>query len=130
MGYLNSVTLIGRLGNDLTLKKTKNDHSVCELRVCTQWKEETEWTSCVAWRRDAEIACAFLNKGDQVCVEGRLHTRKWMGDDGVEHYRTEVVVNRLVLIGEKKKTHQTARYNQPFSSPQPSSNESIDAIPF
>ncbi len=128
MGYLNSVTLVGRLGNDIVLKTTTNGHAVCELRICTQWKEDIEWTSCAAWRRDAEIAAEFLKKGDQVCVEGRLRTRKWLGEDGVENYRTEVVVNRLVLIGEKKQQEQKTRI--PAFEPHAPARENVDAIPF
>ena len=126
MGYLNSVTLVGRLGNDIEVRTTGGGHSVCELRICTQWKDETEWSSCVAWRGDADIAEKFLKKGDMVCVQGRLQTRKWMGKDGAERSRTEIVVNRLVLIESKKKQDRSLSDFQP----QVNVGGDVDAIPF
>ena len=125
MGYLNKVSIIGNLGNDLELKTTGNGHAVVELRIATKYKEDTEWTSCICWRREAEIAAQYLKKGDQVAVEGRLKTRKWAGQDGVDRYKTEVVVTQLILIGEKRETSSTKTHTTTFN---PEVN--LDAIPF
>ncbi len=125
MGYLNKVSIIGNLGNDLELKTTGNGHAVVELRIATKYKEDTEWTSCICWRREAEIAAQYLKKGDQVAVEGRLKTRKWAGQDGVERYKTEVVVTQLILIGEKRDASSTKTRTTTFN---PEVN--LDAIPF
>lgn len=61
-------------------------------------REQTEWHRCVAYRRLAEIAGEYLKKGSKVYVEGRLQTRKWQGQDGVERYTTEIVINDLQML--------------------------------
>ena len=40
----------------------------------------------------AGIVERFLKKGSKVYVEGSLQTRKWTGNDGIEKYTTEIVL--------------------------------------
>ena len=49
--------------------------------------------------RQAEIAGEYLKKGRSVYIEGRLQTRKYTDKDGVEKYSTEIVGDRMQLIG-------------------------------
>ena len=49
--------------------------------------------------RQAEIAGEYLKKGRSVYIEGRLQTRKWTDKEGVEKYSTEIVGDRMQLIG-------------------------------
>jgi single-strand DNA-binding protein len=59
-------------------------------------KEKTEWHRVVIFNdRLADVAEKYLKKGSKVYVEGQLSTRKWTGQDGVEKYTTEVVLNRF-----------------------------------
>jgi single-strand DNA-binding protein len=64
--------------------------------------EETEWFNVVAWGNLAEICNQYLSKGQQVYVEGRLQTRGWEDDDGKKHYRTELVVNEMIMLGDRR----------------------------
>jgi len=130
MGYLNKVSIIGNLGNDLELKTTGSGLSVVELRIATKYKEDTEWTSCICWRKEAEIAAKYLKKGDQVAIIGRLKTRKWAGKDGVERYKTEVIVTQLILIGDKRDGSSTRSHANNFQEPSFQPEVNIDAIPF
>ncbi|MBI1971600.1 MAG: single-stranded DNA-binding protein, partial [Candidatus Wildermuthbacteria bacterium] len=95
---LNKVFLIGRLTDNPELRTTTGGQPVCSLRVATNraWKdqqgqqhEEAEYHSVVAWRRLAEIASQYLQKGALVYIEGRLQTRSWQDQQGVKKYRTE-----------------------------------------
>jgi single-strand DNA-binding protein len=81
---------------------------VTNLRIATteQWKdkngdkqEKTEWHTVVLFGRTAEIAGEYLKKGRPVYIEGRLQTRKWTDKDGVEKYSTEIVGDRMQLLG-------------------------------
>src|SRR5690625_7826889 len=49
--------------------------------------------------RLAEIAGEYLRKGRPVYIEGRLRTRKWTGQDGVERYTTEIVAEQMQMLG-------------------------------
>jgi single-strand DNA-binding protein len=78
------------------------------LNIATseQWKdksgekqERTEWHRVVLFGRQAEVAGEYLKKGRSVYIEGRLQTRKYTDKDGVEKYSTEIVADRMQLIG-------------------------------
>ncbi|WP_417658655.1 single-stranded DNA-binding protein [Pseudidiomarina sp.] len=105
---INKVILIGNLGADPEVRYTQNNTAIANLSIATSetWKdkqtgeprEQTEWHRCVAYRRLAEIAGEYLKKGSKVYIEGRLQTRKWQGQDGVERYTTEIVINDLQML--------------------------------
>ena len=101
MSGLNKVILIGNLGKDPEMRFTPNGDAVTSFSVGVNDGKETEWFNIVAWKKLAETCNQFLSKGKQVCVEGRLHTRTWDGDDGQKHYKTEVNANKVVFLGAK-----------------------------
>jgi len=49
----------------------------------------------------AEIAGEYLKKGSQVYIEGRLRTRKWQDKDGQEKYTTEIIAERMQMLGAR-----------------------------
>jgi single-strand DNA-binding protein len=108
MASVNKVILLGNLGRDPETRYTTGGDAVCNLNIATseQWKdksgekqERTEWHRVVLFGRQAEIAGEYLKKGRSVYIEGRLQTRKYTDKDGVEKYSTEVVGDRMQLIG-------------------------------
>jgi single-strand DNA-binding protein len=62
-------------------------------------QERTEWHRIVLFGRNAEIAQEYLKKGSMSHISGELRTRKWTDKEGVERYATEIVGQRLTLIG-------------------------------
>lgn len=111
MAGVNKVIIIGNLGRDPEIKYTQSNVPVANFSVATseswkdkttgEWQEKTEWHRIVAWRHLAERAEKYLRKGKQVYVEGRLETRKWQGQDGVDKYTTEIVAVQLQMLGRK-----------------------------
>jgi single-strand DNA-binding protein len=108
MASVNKVILLGNLGRDPETRYTTGGDAVCNLSIATseQWKdkngekqERTEWHRVVLFGRQAEIAGEYLKKGRSVYVEGRLQTRKYTDKDGVEKYSTEIVGDRMQLLG-------------------------------
>ena len=108
MASVNKVILIGNLGRDPETRYTTGGDAVTNLNIATTdtWKdkngekqEKTEWHRVVLFGRQAEIAGEYLKKGRSVYIEGRLQTRKYTDKDGVEKYATEVVGDRMQLIG-------------------------------
>jgi len=105
---VNKVILIGNLGKDPEVKVTPSGTPVAKFTLATnerykdksgQWQDRTEWHNLVAWQRTAEIIGEYVKKGSKVYVEGRLQTSSW--DDkttGEKKYRTEIIVNDLVLL--------------------------------
>jgi single-strand DNA-binding protein len=70
-----------------------------------QRHDETEWFNVVAWGGLAEICKQHLSRGQQVYIEGRLQTRGWEDSEGKRHYRTEIVANEMVVLGERRPHH-------------------------
>jgi single-strand DNA-binding protein len=106
---VNKVTLLGNLGKDPEIKFLPSGQAVANFGLATsdrykdkagEWQDRTEWHNVVAYGRTAEIVRDYVKKGNKLYIEGRLTTRSWDDKDtGKKVYRTEVVVNDLVLIG-------------------------------
>lgn len=109
MGSVNKVFLVGNLGRDVELRHTASGSAVGNFSLATtdnwtdkssgQRQERTEWHRVVVWGRQAESLQPYLNKGKQICVEGRLQTREWNDRDGNKKYTTEIVADRITLLG-------------------------------
>ncbi len=106
---VNKVIIVGNLGQDPEVKYMPSGQAVCNISVATtdNWsdkasgekQEKTEWHRVVFFRRLAEIAGEYLKKGSQVYIEGRLQTRKWKDQSGVEKYTTEIIANEMQMLG-------------------------------
>lgn len=108
---LNKVLIIGRLGRDPEMRYTPSGRPVTTFSIATSrsWntsegerRTETEWFNVVAWGSLAEICKQYLNKGQQVYVEGRLQTRHWEDSEGQKHSATEIVANEMIMLGERR----------------------------
>jgi single-strand DNA-binding protein len=116
---LNKVIIIGNVGRDPEMRYTPSGRPVTSFSVATSrtWvsaegerREETEWFNVVAWGTLAEICKAHLSKNQQVYVEGRLQTRGWEDDSGKKHFRTELVANEMILLGERRSQQNDIDY--------------------
>lgn len=124
MANLNKVQLIGRLGThpeETIVGETK----VAEWTMATNdtWKdkngekqERTEWHTCKAWGRLADLAVNYLNKGSQVYVEGAIETRSWE-KDGAMRYKTEIKVFKIEFLDSKSS-----------EEPAPHSSSALDSL--
>ena len=111
MASVNKVILVGNLGRDPETRYMPDGAAITNVSVATsfQWndkasgekKEETEWHRVVFRGKLAEVAGEYLKKGSQVYVEGRLRTRKWQDKEGQERYTTEVVADRMQMLGSR-----------------------------
>ena len=117
MASVNKVIILGRLGRDPELRETASGTTVCRLAVATSRRykakdgskqEETEWHDISLFGKTAEIAGQYLKKGSEVYVEGRLHTRKYTGKDGVERYATEIQGEQMQLGARPTGEQQSA----------------------
>src|SRR6478672_13602764 len=108
MASVNKVILFCNLGRDPETRYTTGGDAVTNLNIATSEQrkdhsgakqERTEWHRVVLFGRQAEVAGEYLKKGRSVYIEGRLQTRKYTDKDGVEKYSTEIVADRMQLIG-------------------------------
>jgi single-strand DNA-binding protein len=105
---LNKVMLIGRLGQEPEMRYTPSGKPLTKFQVAVNrsWtsadnekKTETEWFTVVSWGKLAEICNQYLKKGQQVYIDGRLHTRNWKDDEGANHSVVEVVAQEMIMLG-------------------------------
>jgi single-strand DNA-binding protein len=130
---LNKVMIIGHLGRDPEMRFTPSGRPVTTFTVATNrtWNTgdgerhaETEWFNVVAWGNLAEICKQYLNKGQQVYVEGRLQTRRWEDSEGVKHNNVEIVASEMMVLGEKRESAQ------PLNDLQETDYQTDDEFPF
>lgn len=110
MASVNKVILIGNLGADPETRYLPSGDAVTNIRIATteNWKdksgekqEHTEWHRISFFGRLAEIAGEYLKKGSPVYIEGRIRTRKWQDKEGQDKYSTEIVADRMQLLGSR-----------------------------
>ena len=110
MASVNKVILVGNLGRDPETRYTTGGEAVTNVSIATTdtWKdkagekqERTEWHRVAFFGKLAEIAGEYLKKGSQVYVEGRLQTRKWQDKEGQEKYTTEIIADRMQMLGSR-----------------------------
>ncbi|MDB5901125.1 MAG: single-strand-binding protein [Betaproteobacteria bacterium] len=108
MASVNKVILIGNLGKDPETRYLPSGDAVTNISLATtdSWKdksgekqEHTEWHRVAFFGKVAEIAGEYLKKGSPVYVEGRIRTRKWQDKEGNDKYSTEIVADRMQLLG-------------------------------
>ncbi len=110
MASVNKVIIIGNLGRDPEVRYMPDGGAIANISVATTgtWKdksgekqERTEWHRVAFFGKLAEIAGEYLKKGSQVYVEGSLRTRKWQDKEGKERYTTEIVADRMQMLGSR-----------------------------
>ena len=110
---MNKTVLMGRLGRDPELKQARAGGSVLSISVATkdrekqgdQWQDVTDWHEVVLFGRQAEYLADKARKGDRVLVEGKSKVRKWVGKDGQEKQRSEVVAFSVELLSSAPGGH-------------------------
>jgi single-strand DNA-binding protein len=114
---LNKVMVIGHAGRDPEMRYIPSGKPVTSFSVATSrsWtnsegerRQETEWFNVVAWGNLAEICKQHIRKGQQVYVEGRLQTRSWEDHEGKKRFRTELVANEMILLGDRRGASEAA----------------------
>ena len=107
---LNRVQLIGNLVRDPEVRNTSGGRAVVNFSVATgrkwtdasgQTQEQTEFHNIVVFGKLAEICAQYLRKGSKVYVDGRLQTHNWEGEDGVKRYRTETILENMIMLDKK-----------------------------
>ena len=110
MASVNKVILVGNLGRDPETRYLPDGGAVCNFSIATteSWKdksgekqEKTEWHRVTAFKKLAEICGEYLKKGSSCYIEGKLQTRKYTDKDGAEKYATEIIADRMQMLGGK-----------------------------
>lgn len=144
-GTVNKVLIVGNCTRDPEIRFTQSGQKIANLSVATneRWtdrqsgekREKAEFHRVVIFdERLADVAEKYVKKGSKIYLEGSLQTRKWTGNDGVEKYTTEVVLQKFggvltMLDSPKNTTDDSGMYGGGGETPPPSGGLD-DEIPF
>ena len=116
---VNKVTLLGNVGKDPEIRSTPSGVMVASFGLATSdrfqdaqgnWQDRTEWHNLKAFKRTAEIVRDYVKKGSKLYIEGKLQTRSWDDKEtGFKKYRTEIIVNDLVLLSSREEGGGSSR---------------------
>lgn len=115
MASINRVVLLGNLTHDPELKSLPSGTSVCELRIAVNdrikrgdtWEDYAHYFDVTVFGAQAENCDAYLSKGRQVAVDGRLRWRSWEDKDGNKRSKVEVIADTVQFIGPKQDSGQS-----------------------
>ena len=141
---VNKVILIGNVGREPNVRYVDRDVAVASVSLATsdraytlpngtQVPERTEWHNVVSWNH-AEVIEKYVTKGAPLYIEGKLRTRSWDAQDGSKRYVTEILAERIELLGQKPQQTQEpapAPAAKPQTTPMPYPQETNDGdLPF
>ncbi len=123
---VNKVTLLGNVGKDPEIRSTAGGTMVASFGLATSdrfqdaqgnWQDRTEWHNLKAFKRTAEIVRDYVKKGSKLYIEGKITTNSWDDKEtGAKKYRTEILVNELVLLSGREEGSGGGGYSKPASS--------------
>src|SRR5918992_5246104 len=112
MSSVNEITLVGNLTRDPELRHTSNKKPVCVMGLATNrnWTdengerhEEPEYHRIVAFDRLAETCNQYLRRGRKIYARGRLQYRTYTGQDGMEKFSAEIVLEKMEMLDSMPK---------------------------
>jgi len=138
----NCCTFTGRLSKDPETRFLPDGKQVTNFTIAVgeSWKtkdgekkEKVEWVPVTIFGGLASVAAEYLSKGKQVLISGKLQTRSWDDKDGNKKYMTEVIADRMVMLGSKSDGGQgghSGNQQQGGVAPHDDVPDFDDSVPF
>lgn len=131
---MNQIICIGRLTKDVTVNYTTSQMAVARFTIALDRGKDkngesrgADFPSCVAFGKTAENLERFSGKGLRVAINGHIQTGSY-DKDGVKHYTTDIIADRIEFIDWKGQTNAAPSADQ---TGVPQGFEAIDEdIPF
>lgn len=127
---LNSISIQGRLTNDIELKQTNSGLSCCNLTIACERSysksgenRQVDFIDVVAWRSTAEFLSKYFKKGDMVIINGSLQTRTYEDKNGVKRKISEILASEVNFCGSKSNSTSNAKNNS-YDEPNTQSGNS------
>ena len=121
MRNLNIVAIVGRLGSDPEVKKTKNGKDFVQFNIANNRdygeSERVNWISCTAFGPVAELIAKYLKKGNKALFTGELQESKWE-KDGKNYSKLGVLVNTVEFLESSKSSGSSGQTFTPSVEPE------------
>jgi single-strand DNA-binding protein len=123
---VNTITVIGNVGRDPELRYANSGTAVLKFSVADTIgrddNKKTTWHDITVFGEMAENVGSALSKGQRVIIMGKLQKSKYMGRDGVEKEKAEIVADDVAL---------SLRWASNMTNiPSPTSPEELPEDPF
>lgn len=98
---------MGNVGNDPSIKTFGFDSksAIIDVGVHETYKDKdgnavktTEWFKCIAWNKAVDFIEKNVHKGSKCFIEGKLKSRTYKNNEGVEVKVWEVLIDRFELL--------------------------------
>ena len=101
---MNSINIAGRITAKPELKYTdKEKKAVCSFSIAYNVSEDhVDFFNVTAFEKLAENLVKFTDKGDMVCISGRLTTRDYTNKDGLLVRVYEIIASNITFVNPKK----------------------------
>ncbi len=116
---LNNVTIMGRLANEVELRRTTSGKAVASFTIACDKPGKDKGASfipCVAWEKTGEFIDKYFSKGSAIVVEGRLESRQYETKEGQKRTVLEVVVSQAHFCGKKEEKTEETYTSNPFTA--------------
>jgi single-strand DNA-binding protein len=129
---INKAIYLGRLGADPEIRYTNDGVAVAIMSLATNEKAgddyDTQWHRIIAIGKLAEVCERYLEKGRQICIDGRIQNRFWKKNEKTFSI-TEVVAQSLEMLGSKT-SDPSVTEDHLIASQSLDNNYMDDDIPF
>ena len=126
---MNKVILIGNVGTDPNVRYLDSGVCVAQIRMATtergytlqngtQVPERTEWHNVIFWRRMAERVEKYVHKGDKIFIDGKIQSRTYQDQQGMQRHVTEIMAENLEILVRKSDSIRRDEQNNSPVEPQ------------
>ena len=141
MRSINKAVIMGNVGHSIEAKYSPSGTCIVNNTLATQhrkkdadgnWTDETCWHRFVAFGRTAELMAEYVQKGDLLHLEGRIHNDTYEGKDGTKKNKSEIIVSDMIMLGKRNFSDDkpAAQPAQPNQASKDLAAEFDDSIPF
>ena len=113
---MNNITIIGRLTKDPEIRYTQSMKMYARFTVAVNRKTkkangeyETDFISCIAWNKLAEVVSMYSEKGKRIAIIGRLQIGSYEAQDGTKRKTADVIAEQVEIIDYKENGQYTAQ---------------------
>ena len=149
MNSLNRAQLIGNVTADPEVRALPSGQRVANFSIATNRRytdsagvqqDVPEYHNIALFGKLAEIAEQYVKKWSKLYLEGRIQTRSWEDQSGQKKYKTEIVVEQMIMLtpksgweggwhfGKHEESHETPAVHS--TMPPQEERVSIEDVPF
>lgn len=132
---LNTITICGRICNELELKTTPTGTEVLTFAVACErdykdkdGEKQTDFIDVVAFKNTAVFVSKFFAKGRMAIVSGKLQTRNWEDKNGNKRKAVEIIADNVYFADSKQNGKATKTANSANSVANMSAYEEVAII--